>query len=255
MVTAANVTLSAGHTTVVATSLFSVTDPDGNAITAYAFEDIGSGHFVLNGVVEANNQEIDVTAAQLPQLTYQGVAGSTTDTVEVRVNDGTLWSNWTSFTVTPPPTTIAIDGTTTLVQSGNNYFLDVTGSNTLGPEVTQGGVAVTPGTFVAVGAVHVAGGGYDVAWQEVGSSVSLRSGASTVTATSSPISATTWRAIAQRWKISRPSSARISTATATSDRRHRRRQRPSRSTARRPWFSPATTTSSTSPAATPWVPR
>ena len=103
VVTASNVTLSVGHTSVAASSLFSATDPDGNAITTYAFEDTGSGHFVLNGVVEPNNQEIDVTAAQLSQLTYQGVAGSTTDTVEVRVNDGTLWSSWTSFTVTPPP--------------------------------------------------------------------------------------------------------------------------------------------------------
>ncbi len=71
----------------------------------------------------------------------------------------------------PPPTTIQTDGTTTLVQSGNNYFLDVTGSNTLGPELKQGGVAVGPEVFKAVGAVQVAGGGYDVAWQEIGSSV------------------------------------------------------------------------------------
>jgi hypothetical protein len=71
----------------------------------------------------------------------------------------------------PPPTTIQTDGTTTLVQSGNNYFLDVTGSNTLGPELTQRGVAVGPDVFAAVGAVQVAGGGYDVAWQEVGSSI------------------------------------------------------------------------------------
>ena len=51
VVTATNVTLSAGHTTVAASSLFSAIDPDGNAITTYAFEDTGSGHFVLNGVV------------------------------------------------------------------------------------------------------------------------------------------------------------------------------------------------------------
>ena len=71
----------------------------------------------------------------------------------------------------PPPTTISVDGTTTLVQSGNNYFLDVTGSNSLGPEITQGGVAATPGVFTAIGAVHVAGGGYDVAWKMAGSSI------------------------------------------------------------------------------------
>ncbi len=63
--------LSAGYTGVAAPSLFSTADPDGNTITTYAFEDTGSGHFVLYGVVQANNQEIDVTAAQLRQLTYQ----------------------------------------------------------------------------------------------------------------------------------------------------------------------------------------
>ncbi len=49
VVAASNVTLSAGHTTVAASSLFSATDPDGNTITTYAFEDTGPGHFVLNG--------------------------------------------------------------------------------------------------------------------------------------------------------------------------------------------------------------
>src|ERR1700722_19207712 len=68
VVTAANVTVNSAHAVAVS-SLFSATDPDGNTITTYAFEDAGSGHFVLNGVVQANNQEIDVTAAQLSQLT------------------------------------------------------------------------------------------------------------------------------------------------------------------------------------------
>ena len=50
------------------------------------------------------------------------MAGSV-DTLEVRVNDGTLWSNWTSFTVTPTAL-IQTDGATSLVQSGANFFLN-----------------------------------------------------------------------------------------------------------------------------------
>src|SRR5208337_5273754 len=69
IVTAANVALSAGHASVAATSLFTVSDPDGNAITTYGVLNTGNGHFVLNGVVQASNQEIDVMAAQLSQLT------------------------------------------------------------------------------------------------------------------------------------------------------------------------------------------
>src|SRR5213078_2177296 len=62
----------------------------------------GGGQFVLNGVAQPNGQEIDVTAAQLPQLKYQ--AGSGTDTLWVKANDGFEWGNWSSaFTVTAPP--------------------------------------------------------------------------------------------------------------------------------------------------------
>ena len=168
VVTASNVALSAGHTSVAASSLFSATDPDGNTITTYAFEDTGSGHFVLNGVVQANDQEIDVSAAQLSQLTYQGVAGSTLDTVEVRVNDGTLWSSWSSFTVTAP-LVIQTDGTTALTEVGDSYYLDNT-STGIGPEVKQGGapVAAGAGGWAVIGAVQVAGGGYDIVWKETG---------------------------------------------------------------------------------------
>ena len=165
VVSASNVTLSSS-TSVAASSLFTATDPDGNAITTYAFEDTGSGHFVLNGVVQPNNQEIDVSAAQLSQLIYQGTAGSTNDTVEVRINDGTLWSNWTSFKVVAP-LVIQTDGGATLVEIGNNYFLNPTTGGT-GPELQRSGAPVTSGqfgTFTPIGAVEVPGG-YDVAWHD-----------------------------------------------------------------------------------------
>jgi VCBS repeat-containing protein len=168
VVTAGNVTLAAGHTTIPASSLFSAMDPDGNAITTYGFEDTGSGHFVLNGAIQPNNQEIDVTAAQLSQLTYQSLPGSAADTVEVRVNDGTLWSNWTSFTVTGPSVIIQTDGTTALTEVSNNYFLNPTGGGT-GPELHYGGSLVTAGefgTWTPIGAIQVAGGGYDIAWHD-----------------------------------------------------------------------------------------
>jgi hypothetical protein len=52
-----------------ASSLFGVSDADGDAITKYAFWDIGTGggHLSLNGVAQGTNQEIDVTAAQPDQ--------------------------------------------------------------------------------------------------------------------------------------------------------------------------------------------
>jgi hypothetical protein len=86
----------AGGQTLLASSLFAASDPDGDTITKYAFWDMGSkgGHFVLNGVTQPVQAEFDVTAVQLAQLTYQ--SGSGTDTVWVRANDGTLWSDWST---------------------------------------------------------------------------------------------------------------------------------------------------------------
>src|SRR5205807_5139852 len=55
----------------------------------------------LNGVAQPANQAINVTAAQLSQLTYQ--SGSGADTVWVKAYDGVQWSAWSSaFTVTAP---------------------------------------------------------------------------------------------------------------------------------------------------------
>jgi VCBS repeat-containing protein len=94
-----------------ASSLFQANDPDGDAITKYAFYDTGTGgaHFLVNGVVQATNQEIDVTAAQLAQVTYQPGVGA--DTLRVRAYDSGQWSPWSSnFTVadTTPPTVSSV---------------------------------------------------------------------------------------------------------------------------------------------------
>ena len=73
MVTTSNKTVTHNQS-IAASSLFTATDPDGDTITTYALKDVtGNGHFVVNGVVQATNVEIDLTAAQLAQTTY--VAG------------------------------------------------------------------------------------------------------------------------------------------------------------------------------------
>jgi VCBS repeat-containing protein len=167
VVAAANVVLSAGHAPVAASSLFTASDSDGDAITTYGFKDTGSGDFLLNGVAQANNQEIDITSAQLSQLTYQSVTG-TMDTLQVRANDGTAWSNWTSFTVSTP-LVIASHGPNSLVQVGSDYFLNPVG-NSLGAELRYGGAIYTAGQFGAwmpIG-MAVTAGGYQVAWKMTG---------------------------------------------------------------------------------------
>ena len=84
-----NVTAAHGQS-FAASSLFSASDADGDTITKYAFwnSGTGGGHFVLNGVAQGTSQEIDVSASQLSQLSYQ--SGSGADTLWVRAYDGTL---------------------------------------------------------------------------------------------------------------------------------------------------------------------
>ena len=63
-------------------------------------------------------------------------------------------------------TTIQTDGTTSLVQTGSNYFLNNVSTGT-GPELMYGGAPVTIGQFgslTPIGAIQTASG-YDIAWK------------------------------------------------------------------------------------------
>jgi archaeosine-15-forming tRNA-guanine transglycosylase len=110
------------HTAITATrdqifstpaSLWTESDTSGGTIVQYQFWDTdtgGTGHFTLNGVVEANDQGFTVTPGQLSTLSYQIVSG--TQIIYVRANDGTLtdpnWGAWSAgITVTAPPATQA----------------------------------------------------------------------------------------------------------------------------------------------------
>ena len=109
-VTAANA-LQVPNQALAGSSLFSGTAFGNNTITSYEVEDTttDSGHWMFNGVVEPTNQIIDVTAAQLSELTFDTGYGS--DALKVRANDGSQWSNFASFTVTPPPNAAPPAGT------------------------------------------------------------------------------------------------------------------------------------------------
>ena len=133
-VTAAN-ELQAPNLALAGSSLFSGTAFGGNTITSYEVEDTttDSGHWMFNGTVEPTNQVIDVTVAQLAQLSFDTGYGS--DTLKVRANDGTQWGSFTSFTVTPPPNAAPPAGSTdTLMMLRNSdgayEFYDI-GHNTI----------------------------------------------------------------------------------------------------------------------------
>jgi hypothetical protein len=130
VVTTSSLTTLAGQT-FAASSLFSVSDSNGDSIATYALKDAtgGSGYFVVNGVIQASNTEIDLTAAQLRQTTF--VAGSGTDQLSVRASDGFLWSSWQSFAVNVSPTPLINAGATLELASpypGTVTFASTTGT-------------------------------------------------------------------------------------------------------------------------------
>ena len=122
--TSTNVSASHNQSFAVST-LFLASDPFGDPITEYDFWDsgIGGGHFLVNGQAIAANQDDYVSAAQLPEVTYQSGSGS--DTLWVRVSDGDQWSPWAqSFTVTAPfdPGPLATPIRTTVGAAHNQTF-------------------------------------------------------------------------------------------------------------------------------------
>ena len=122
-------------------------DPSSGLYTVWSTD--GNGNYLSNvlGAVSGNN--------------------TTLEALETTFNQDL---NGDSTIGLPPPTVIQTDGTTSLATTGGNYFLDTTGSNSLGPELKYGGAAVTAGEFgsgwTPIGAVQVAGGNYDVAWKD-----------------------------------------------------------------------------------------
>ncbi|HBY26292.1 MAG TPA: hypothetical protein DEH75_07065, partial [Bradyrhizobium sp.] len=99
VVTAANVTVPYTQLAATGSSLFSASDSDGDTITKYGLWDTeGHGYWMIGGVAQATDAEIDVSAASLSQVSY--VFGTAPDTLWVRAYDGYLWGAWVPFTAT-----------------------------------------------------------------------------------------------------------------------------------------------------------
>jgi peptidase M10/serralysin-like protein len=125
VLTTANATLVHGQSVAVS-SLFSVSDPDGDAITRYQLwdstNDPTSGYFVVGGVVQPAWTVIDITGAQLAQTSF--VAGTVSDNLQIRAFDGILWSaadtvRWSPFTITVPVNHSPVLTTTTVAAARN----------------------------------------------------------------------------------------------------------------------------------------
>ena len=112
-------------TTIAASTLFSATDADGDAITRYRFFDdtTGNGYFLLNGVAQAENANIEITSAQLPSFAYQVSATEAGDVLWVQAYDSVAWSQWKSFTVNAPRNTAPVVTVDNIAPSAGTKFI------------------------------------------------------------------------------------------------------------------------------------
>src|SRR3954469_2952173 len=86
-----------------ASSLFSASDADGDSLLYFFYDNSAapaSGHFTVNGVVQAAGTTFAVTAAQLAQTTF--TAGQLPDDLFVNVHDGAAFSGPKEFHVNVP---------------------------------------------------------------------------------------------------------------------------------------------------------
>ncbi len=128
VITAANITRQ-HNTTFAASSLFSVSDADGDTITRYQLKDTStdpnSGHFVVNGVAQAPGTVIDITAAQLSQVSF--VTGVAADNIQIRAFDGSTWSAadnaaWSPFTVSISANILPVVATSNITAQRNQIL-------------------------------------------------------------------------------------------------------------------------------------
>ena len=114
MVTASDFSAARGQV-INASTLFSASDADGDNLLYFFYDnsaDPMSGHFTVNGVVQAAGTTFAVTAAQLAQTTFTAGTASSDD-LFVNVCDGSTYSGPKEFHVNVPanhaPTVTAPD--------------------------------------------------------------------------------------------------------------------------------------------------
>jgi hypothetical protein len=115
VVTTQNVSVVENSAIPVLSLIKSVSEPSGDSVTEYVFEDEGSGngHFSINGIAEPNNELIDVLDTQLNVFDYVGGSVPGSQTLAVRAADPTdnSYSNFstlTATTVSPPPPALTV---------------------------------------------------------------------------------------------------------------------------------------------------
>jgi hypothetical protein len=101
VVTGSNASLTL-NASIVASSLFSVTDAEHDTISQYELWDstnaASNGHFLLSGGVQPAAQGIFLDSSQFGQTSFVASSTLATDRLWERASDGSLWSDWAATT-------------------------------------------------------------------------------------------------------------------------------------------------------------
>jgi Ca2+-binding RTX toxin-like protein len=167
---------------VAASSLFTVSDADGDAPVRYEFwDDVnGGGHWAVDGVQQAAAQAIAVNAADLADVQYVGGANAGTEQVWVRANDGMGWSAWKNWLMATEggmlrgglgPDTLSGEAGPTVLEGGggNDTIVDTEGNNAVSGGEGDDDITTGDGNDIIVGGagndtIHTGGGANVIAF-------------------------------------------------------------------------------------------
>ena len=171
------VVTDAAGTSLVATAATGVlsddTDLDGDQLTVTGVSDTANGSGTIGSALAGLYGHLTVNADGSYSYTPDDATTINTapsgshlqDTFTYTISDGNGGTASASLSITLNPFVIQTDGSTSLTEVGNQYYLY--NSSGAGPELKYNGADVTAGEFgawVPIGAMQTASG-YDVAWE------------------------------------------------------------------------------------------
>ncbi|WP_231704120.1 M10 family metallopeptidase [Cochlodiniinecator piscidefendens] len=124
-VAVADLALDTGQTTNISANV-NYSDGDSDAATQYEiWDDVGGNSFLLNGSAIDASAGYTLSASELSGLGLQSDATNGTQTLWIRVNDGTEWSAWDSFDFTTGPSNAAPTATLENLTLGANETVNI----------------------------------------------------------------------------------------------------------------------------------
>lgn len=174
---------------IAASTLFSASDRENDAMTHYRFWDAdpssASGYFEVAGMKQNAGTNISITASELGSTVYRAGLGSK-DTLYVQSFDGALWSPWKLFVVDSTNNAPKVMGADRAVDKGQSLGLSDLftvrdadqGDSIVRYQLWDGSGAESSGVFLVGGIAKAANVAIDITADQFASTI-FRSGAGT----------------------------------------------------------------------------